>query len=445
MTIEEMIATKEARKKELATKSKASTDINEVRSINDQIDALNTDITELRGMKQPAAPVAPATTPISPNAAPVAPGTEVQRSAEVAAEAEARAKGMNGQQFSPLASYAIGNGTQLQGEKRGLDAILGMPTITAEQQAEMRSELYATAEYRSAFFKTLLGKPLTDTEKRAYDSSSSVAVIPTTTSDILFSKMVKVAPLINEITLLRIAGNVKFGIQGERDDAALHTENAAVTPAGDTLVYVELGGYDITKVVRISKNVQTMAIAAFENWLTDLLAQDIAVKIEDFTINGTGSSQPLGVDKANTWDATNSIQYTKGGSPTYDNVVDMISLLPARYTGNAKFLCNNKFLYGMLAKIKDDQKRPILVQDFSNPIAQRILGFPVLISDKVPAGSLFFGDFKQMVGNLSQDVTVETSTASGFLNRSIDYLGSAIYDCDVALKDAFTKMFEATV
>lgn len=442
MTIEEMIATKEARKKELAAKSKASTDINEVRSINEQIDTLNTDIAELRGLKTIAAPAAPAA-PASVET-PVAPGTEAQRSAEVLAGMEARNKGLTGQpQFNPLATYQVGNGAQASGEARGLDAILKMPTATEEQRSAMMSELHATPEYRSAFFKALQGKPLNDAEKRAYDTSSGAAVIPTSTSDILFSKMTKVAPLINEITLLRIAGNVRFGIQGSRDDAALHTENAAITPAGDTLVYVELGGYDITKLVRISKNVQTMAIPAFEGWLTDLLSQDIAVKMEDFSINGTGSSQPLGVDKANTWDATNSIQYTKGGTPTYDNVVDLISLLPARYSANAKFLCNNKFMYGMLAKIKDDQKRPILVQDFSNPVAQRIMGFPILISDKVPAGTLFFGDFKQMVGNLAQDVTVEASAASGFVNRSIDFLGSALYDCDVALKDAFTKMFES--
>lgn len=332
----------------------------------------------------------------------------------------------------------------------------GVEPRAASFEGMTREDVLSTKEYRSAFFKTLLNKPMSDSEeraigavkvsdpeKRAYDSSTT-AVIPTQTSDILFQKMVKVAPLINEITLLRVAGNVKFAVQGQRDDAALHADNTSIAPAGDTLVYVELGGYDITKVIRISKTIQTMAISAFEGWLTDMLAADIAVKIEDFSINGTGSSQPNGVEHSNTWTAgTNLIEFTHGGSPTYDNVVDLVSLLPARYSSNAKFLCNNKFLYGQLAKIKDDNKRPILVQDFTNPLAQRILGYPILVSDKVADGTIYFGDYKQMVGNLAQDVTVEMSTASGFLNRSVDFLGSALYDCDVALKDAFVKMDEA--
>ncbi|MFT9076560.1 phage major capsid protein [Ethanoligenens sp.] len=306
-----------------------------------------------------------------------------------------------------------------------------------------KEELLSTPEYRSAFFKMLQCKPLTDAEKRAYDSSTT-AVIPTQTSDILFQKMVKVAPLLNEITLLRVAGNIKFAVQGTRDNAANHTENTAITPAADTLVYVQLGGYDYTKLIVISKTISTMAIPAFEGWITDMLSQDIAVKIEDASINGTGSSEPKGVTNATMWAAgTNLVEYTHGGSPTYDNVVDLISMLPARYSGNAKFLCNNKFLYGQLAKIKDDQKRPILVQDFSNPIAQRILGFPILISDKAPDGTMIFGDFKQMVGNLAQDVTVEANDAAGFDSRSIHYLGSAIFDCGIALTDAFVKMDEA--
>lgn len=421
--LKKLLAKKEARKAELLKKSNESSDVAEVRGIGAEIEILNTEIVELRSK--------------------IAELPDDSASAILGSEPEGRGTtivpsgGLN-----PIGSYG-GLGQQAQPEQRSIEGM-------------SRDEVLNAPEYRSAFFKTLLGRQLDDTEKRAmemtntgtesrsYDSSTT-AVIPIQTSEMLFQKMVKVAPLINEITLLRVAGNVKFAVEGTRNAAALHTENAAITPSDDTLVYVELGGYDVVKVIRISKTIRTMAIAAFEGWLTDMISSDIAVKIEDFTINGTGSSQPNGVDKAITWGTSNSVKFTKGGSPTYDNVVDLISFLPARYSGNAKFLCNNKFLYGQLAKIKDDQKRPILVQDFSNPIAQRILGFPVLISDKVADNTLFFGDFKQVVGNLAQDVTVEMSDSSGFLNRSVDFLGSALYDCDIALTDAFCKMLESTV
>lgn len=309
-----------------------------------------------------------------------------------------------------------------------------------------KEEILETPEYRSAFLKKLLGKPLTEAEERAYTSAdnSAGAVIPTQTASELFDKMVAIAPMINEITLLRVAGNVKFAIENVRDAATKHIENAAVTPAGDSLAYVTLAGYEYIKVIRISKTVQTMSINAFENWLTDMLAEDIAVAIENDIINGDGVSGPKGVEYAATWVAgENLIEYANGGSPTFDNVMDMIAALPLRYHSGAKFLCNSKFLYGKLAKIKDDQKQPILVKDMANGLQFRIMGFPVLLSDKVADGVMYFGNFKKIVGNLAQDVTVESSTQSGFLNNSIDFRGTAIFDCDIALPDAFIKMAEA--
>lgn len=309
-----------------------------------------------------------------------------------------------------------------------------------------KEEILETPEYRSAFLKKLLGKPLTEAEERAYTSAdnSAGAVIPTLTASELFDKMVAIAPMIDEITLLRVAGNVKFAIENVRDAATKHTENAAVTPAADSLAYVTLAGYEYIKVIRISKTVQTMSINAFENWLTDMLAEDIAVAIENDIINGDGVSGPKGVEYAATWVAgENLIEYANGGSPSYDNVMDMIAALPLRYHSGAKFLCNSKFLYGKLAKIKDDQKQPILVKDMANGLQFRIMGFPVLLSDKVADGVMYFGNFKKIVGNLAQDVTVESSTQSGFLNNSIDFRGTAIFDCDIALPDAFIKMAEA--
>jgi len=320
-----------------------------------------------------------------------------------------------------------------------------LPNNKEERKFEniTKEEILETPEYRSAFLKKLLGKPLTAAEERAYSSASGSAdaVIPTQTASELFDKMIAIAPMINEITLLRVAGNVKFAIENVRDAAAKHDENAAVTLAGDNLACVTLAGYEYIKVIRISKTVQTMSINAFENWLTDMLAEDIAVAIENAIINGNGQSGPKGVEHAETWTlGENLIGYTDNEPPSYDNVMDMIAALPLRYHSGAKFLCNSKFLYGKLAKIKDNQKQPILVKDMANGLQFRIMGFPVLLSDKVTDGVMYFGNFKKIVGNLAQDVTVESSTQSGFLNNSIDFRGTAIFDCDIALPDAFIKM-----
>lgn len=309
--------------------------------------------------------------------------------------------------------------------------------LTADPQ-----DVRATPEYRNAFFKRMLGRALTEVEERAYSSAtgSAAAAIPTQTADILFDKMVKIAPMLGEITLLRVAGNVKFVTEGVRNAAARHTENAAATAAADTTASVELGGFEYIKLIQISKTVSSMSIPAFENWLVTLLAEDLAVAIENDIINSDGSSAPKGVEYAATWTAaTNAIDYDTG--VTYDNIVDLIGLLPARYDANAKFLMNKKFLYGSIAKIKDDNKNPILVKDVVNGLQLRIMGYPVLISDKVANGVAYLGDFRKIVGNLPMDIEIAASDQAGFVSASTYYRGLAIFDCDISLADAFVKLF----
>lgn len=306
-----------------------------------------------------------------------------------------------------------------------------------------KEEILTSQEYRSAWLKNLQGVKLNEAEQRAYDSSatSAGAAIPTMTSDTLFSKMIKIAPMLSQITLLRVAGNITFAAESARTSAVQHAENATITAATDAMVKVSLTGYEFNKLLYISKTVQTMAINAFEGWLVDMIAEDIAVAIEDQIINGTGSTAPKGIEKAATWStSSNYVQCTGTFVITYGDVLKMIGLLPARYDSNAKFLANKGMVYQGLAAIKDTTGRPILINDVTGDYPFRILGFPVLVSDKVTDKVLYFGDYKKVVGNLSQDVTVERDASAGFASNSIAYRGGAIFDCNIALADAFVKL-----
>jgi len=303
-----------------------------------------------------------------------------------------------------------------------------------------REDIVASQEYRTAFYKHLRGQAMSEVEQRAYTSGSTSAgaAIPTDTQSVLFEKMVKLAPMLSEITLLRVAGNVSFAVQSVRNAGYQHAENAAITVSADAIVSVTLAGYEFNKVISISKTVQTMSINAFEGWLTSMLAEDIARLIEDAIINGSGSSAPQGIAEAHTtWATTFEISTT--ASITYDNVMDLIALLPAGYDPQAKFLTNKKFVYQQLAKVKDDQKNPILVKDMAEGLRFMLMGYPIIISDKVVDNEMYFGDYTKVIGNLSQDITVDMSEHSSFKNNAIDYRGGAIFDSKVAVPEAIVR------
>ena len=314
-----------------------------------------------------------------------------------------------------------------------------------ERKMDNREELLKDSVYRRAFAKKLQGKELDEVEQRAYTSASNSggAVIPTPVSDEIISKVRQVAPMLDEITLLRVKGNVTFAVEDVRNDAELHTENAKINSSVDKLAKVTLAGYEVTKLIQISKTVATMSINAFETWLVDMLAEDIARKIEDLIINGTGSSEPTGIAKAGSGDAgayvadKDLVEVAAGTNVTFANITTLIGLLPGAYDRNAKFLMSKKTLYGVFMPLKDDAKYPLVVREGNN---YTILGYPVRLSESVANGVAYLGDFKKMVGNLAEDITVSSSEHSSFGANAIDYLGCAIFDCKPALSGAIVKL-----
>ena len=323
----------------------------------------------------------------------------------------------------------------------------GIVSRTFEQKQDNADpdDPFGTPEYRSAWLKNLRRLPLTDAEKRAYANASGTGaeVVPTQTANEIISKVKKLAPMLNEVTLLHVKGAVKFAVEGTNNDAAIHDaaihkENAAIKAAADTLTTVTLTGYEIIKLVQISDTVMTMSIAAFERWIVDMLAEAIARKVEDFFINGTGSSQPKGIDKANTWGAENSVTVTKADTLTAANVQTLIGLLNAGYDRNAKFAMSKKTLFTDFMPLQDNSKNHIVTVQGNNYF---VYGYPVLLSDYVKEHEAFLGDFKKVCANLAENINVKN--AYDIDTNSYKYSGIAIFDCTPAIGEAFVKLAKA--
>jgi HK97 family phage major capsid protein len=214
----EILAKKEARKKELETNSEVSKDVTELRGINTELKTLNGEITELRGMIAEILDDAPEGTP-----------------AQVVPESRGVAQVPQGK-FTPLASYGGVDEMQSQGEKRSLDAVLAMPAATEAEKAEMRTALFALPEYRTAYFKVLAGKKnLTDIEKRVLTTAadSGGAAVPTTTYDMIIKRMTQVSALFGLIKKTFIQGSVVLPVANAQ--TAAQWSDTATETVGETI------------------------------------------------------------------------------------------------------------------------------------------------------------------------------------------------------------------
>lgn len=318
-----------------------------------------------------------------------------------------------------------------------------------------------TEEYRTAFFKTMLGQKLSDVEKRAFElatetradayntSSNSAAVLPTQTLNEIIKKARTMGGLLGECRAFNMPTKISIPIGTPSTKAAWHTEAASVDSENVTVAAVSFDGYEIMKVFSISEKARKMSINAFESYLVEELRACVLETIADALVNGTGSSQGTGLEAGITWSTSgsgkNHVQIAASASFTYAKVVEFVALLKRGYAQGAKLAMNNATLYNVFYGMLDGAQRPIFVADPKDESIGKVLGFPVVIDDNIADNTVYMGNFSKYLGyNMPEGITIESSRESSFKKGVVDYRAMAIADCKPLVTEAFVKLSKAT-
>jgi HK97 family phage major capsid protein len=327
--------------------------------------------------------------------------------------------------------------------------LAGKGEVITEQKLDERKEnkpmeireIAALPEYRTGWLKKHMGVELTEEEARSVALANAGAVVPVETSQKIYDIIKQKGNLLNKIDLYRVNGYVQIPVQGTNTAPELHTENAALNAAPDTWTTITLNAYEITKLVRLSKSLMKMSIDAFESKLAEKIAEAIVIKAESYILYGTGSGQPKGIDKAQSWsDGTNGVDWA-GAAPTAAELIELASYFPGGHYSNAHWIMNHKTFFNRVYALRDDAKFPLAKEVGDGWV---ILGRPVILCDSAADDDIYLADLSAVVGNLSEDIAVERSDASGFAYNAVDFRGSCIFDCDIAVPTAFVKS-EATL
>lgn len=340
--------------------------------------------------------------------------------------------------------------TNLEKRKTTIEGInLGtVPAAPIENPVANRSEnTYDEAkEYRSAWLKTLMGKPLTETEQRAYSTAANSALpaIPESTAGEIIKKMYEVAPILQKCKIFHVPGNFKFAVEGTNADADLHKENAAITAAGDNLGSVSLTGYEIVKLVKASRATANMTINAFESYIVEIIAEAIARKIENYIFIGTGSNQPGGVAQGGKGAngaytaGTDLVEVAAATAVAESDITTLYGMLASGYERNAVWTMSKATFFAYFYALMNKSKNNLI--EFANG-KYYIMGCEVYFTGSLAKGVAYLGDFAYIVGNYSQDITVVKSEHSGLATNSIDYLGACVFDSKpISGLGAFVKL-----
>lgn len=331
---------------------------------------------------------------------------------------------------------------------------LGGANFQGQASEEARTgDVFASVEYRNAFYKQLMGQQLSATEKAAFERAQqivkaenrasefntvteSAAVVPTSTLNEIVKKARTIGGILPHCRGFNMPSKIAIPVGTPGTKAAWHTEGAAVDGEKNVPASVTFNGYEIIKIFSISAATKSMTVAAFESYLVDELTACVMETIADAIWNGNGAGQGTGLLSGITWDGSNSVD----GTGVYADVVGTVAKLKRGYSAGAKWAMNNATLYNRFYGMLDGNKRPIFIADPKGEAIGKILGFEVVVDDNLPADTVVFGNYHYMGYNMPQGVVIETSRESSFKSGLIDYRAMAVADCKPIVSEAFVKL-----
>ena len=268
--LEKRIAKLTAKRDALAARAKDTQDINELRSINAQIDDINGDIADINEQiaDLDAADARGAADPVAGVAGPAAGGTLTQG-------------------HNPIARFSTP---------------APAPVVDA----------YDTQEYRTAFMNYVCRGVEIPAEVRATTTSDASAAIPTTIMNEIIQKMDAYGNIWNKVRKINVQGGVEIPILSVKPTAQWITEAQASTDQkiqANTKISFSYYGLECKVAQTILVNV--VSLTMFENLFATLVVEAMVRALEEAIIKGSGSGQPTGITVDSRVPAANVITMTE--------------------------------------------------------------------------------------------------------------------------------------
>lgn len=211
-------------------------------------------------------------------------------------------------------------------------------------------------------------------------------------------------------------------------DAGTVAENAAPADAeNNTFAKVTLSGKDFAKYVDISYALGIMSIDGFESFITREIADRLGAALAADVIS------QLGTD----YDSTNNdLDVATSGKIAWTDVTGALSVL--KNVNNIVFYANQTTIYKYIAGMVDSTGRPLFQHDANEKIRGLLAGFPVKVEDAIGADLIWILDPEQVVGNMVQDIMVESD--KDIKKHVITYSGYARFQCALLAPKAAAKL-----
>lgn len=278
---------------------------------------------------------------------------------------------------------------------------LGNLRAPAQDQTEQRQAMTVdSAEYRRAYICDLMGRDL-DAETRAAFTATTAntgVVVPTTLLDEIWDLVSGQHVIMGDINVLRTGTTLEILKHTAVTAGAAKqvAENAANDDEQNTFVKVTLAGKDFSKTIKISYALQTMAIPAFEKYLTQEIANGISEAMAAHTVSAIETGMAAG----------NKVAVTASKGLTYADLTKAFGQL--KRASKVVVYATRSTIYNRLVSMVDTTGRPIFQPSLQAGAEGVLLGAQIKIEDAVADDKLLIGAPSKVTCNMVQDIMIET-------------------------------------
>lgn len=349
--LKDLIAKKEGQRAQLVQRAKAATDINELRGINDQIDAINTEIAEARTKLDsiPGDPAGPIPGMLGGGAAG---GGQGGQGGAPGGGGDPGAGGIGARsQMTPaqiVATYGLGG---------------GVPAAGTDQRDEDPMAHFGTMEYRRAFMKFCqTGERSPELRLDAMTTVTEVsAVVPTTILNEVIRKLTDFGTIFSKVRKTSVPGGVQIPILTLVPTASWITEAAPSDRKKATAnTSVTFSYYGLECKLAVSLLAGAVTLAGFETVLTDLVYEAMIKALEIAVIAGTGSGQPTGVTIDTRVPAAQIVTLGSDDFLQWDQWKKKVfAKMPLKYKGGAEWFMASGTFEGYIDGMVDANGQPV--------------------------------------------------------------------------------------
>jgi len=221
----------------------------------------------------------------------------------------------------------------------------------------------------------------------------------------IFRKEVNVQPTTKD--------SVLFNKEDGRPLVSWGSENTAINTTTAGLAQVTINVHRMNTIIYLSREVVADSDPSIIAWINGELVDSVKNEEDAVIVGGSGTGRPNGLTQI-TWGSTRAA----GTTFDFTDWVDLEHLLPVQYrqgaeSGNVKFYMNDNSLRDTRG-FTDDQSRPIYERPLEVGGPSTLMGWPVIVSNQIPDGTVFFGNLKRSYTLLDrQQMSIETTIEGG--------------------------------